>query len=121
MGIEDGAFYKTLGSLKSKLLPCQITLMLFSINFIEKKSKCHSMSCLLQVVSGGVASNQYVQARLDMVVKKNGLQLVCPPPQLCTDNGNHIFLILLLVVKANSIYTVLCKLTVPSQNKQGLD
>ncbi|XP_061355912.1 probable tRNA N6-adenosine threonylcarbamoyltransferase, mitochondrial [Gastrolobium bilobum] len=39
------------------------------------------------VVSGGVASNQYVRARLDMVVKKNSLQLVCPPPQLCTDNG----------------------------------
>ncbi|KAK7349645.1 hypothetical protein VNO77_07168 [Canavalia gladiata] len=39
------------------------------------------------VVSGGVASNQYVRAQLDMVVKKNGLQLICPPPQLCTDNG----------------------------------
>ncbi|CAJ1949782.1 unnamed protein product [Sphenostylis stenocarpa] len=39
------------------------------------------------VVSGGVASNQFVRARLDMVVKKNGLQLLCPPPQLCTDNG----------------------------------
>ncbi|XP_028778310.1 probable tRNA N6-adenosine threonylcarbamoyltransferase, mitochondrial isoform X1 [Neltuma alba] len=39
------------------------------------------------VVSGGVASNQYVRSRLDMVVKKNGLQLVCPPPGLCTDNG----------------------------------
>lgn len=72
------------------------------------------MSCLLQVVSGGVASNQYVRARLDMVVKKNGLQLVCPPPRLCTDNGNHIFLPLLLVVKANSINTVLlCKLDSP--------
>ncbi|KAJ7950964.1 glycoprotease 1 [Quillaja saponaria] len=39
------------------------------------------------VVSGGVASNQYVRARLDLVVKRNGLQLVCPPPSLCTDNG----------------------------------
>ncbi|KAG2380520.1 tRNA N6-adenosine threonylcarbamoyltransferase [Vigna angularis] len=39
------------------------------------------------VVSGGVASNQYVRARLDMVAKKNGLQLLCPPPRLCTDNG----------------------------------
>ncbi|XP_014514497.1 probable tRNA N6-adenosine threonylcarbamoyltransferase, mitochondrial isoform X1 [Vigna radiata var. radiata] len=39
------------------------------------------------VVSGGVASNQYVRARLDMVAKKNGLQLLCPPPGLCTDNG----------------------------------
>ncbi|KAK3036050.1 hypothetical protein RJ639_030751 [Escallonia herrerae] len=39
------------------------------------------------VVSGGVASNQYVRARLNQVVKQNGLQLVCPPPSLCTDNG----------------------------------
>nr|GMD35617.1 probable tRNA N6-adenosine threonylcarbamoyltransferase, mitochondrial [Ipomoea batatas] len=39
------------------------------------------------VVSGGVASNQYVRARLNEVVKTNGLQLVCPPPSLCTDNG----------------------------------
>ncbi|KAK4256329.1 hypothetical protein QN277_009210 [Acacia crassicarpa] len=33
------------------------------------------------VVSGGVASNQYVRSRLDMVIKKNGLQLVCPSSQ----------------------------------------
>ncbi|GMH00590.1 hypothetical protein Nepgr_002429 [Nepenthes gracilis] len=39
------------------------------------------------VVSGGVASNQYVRTRLDQVVKSKGLQLVCPPPSLCTDNG----------------------------------
>ncbi|KAB1218977.1 putative tRNA N6-adenosine threonylcarbamoyltransferase, mitochondrial [Morella rubra] len=39
------------------------------------------------VVSGGVASNEYVRARLGHVVKKHSLQLVCPPPSLCTDNG----------------------------------
>ncbi|CAM8997724.1 unnamed protein product [Rhodiola kirilowii] len=39
------------------------------------------------VVSGGVASNKYVRARLDEVAKRKGLQLVCPPPSLCTDNG----------------------------------
>ncbi|XP_029148900.1 probable tRNA N6-adenosine threonylcarbamoyltransferase, mitochondrial isoform X3 [Arachis hypogaea] len=39
------------------------------------------------VISGGVTSNQYVRSRLDIVVKKNGLQLVCPPPWPCTDNG----------------------------------
>ncbi|KAA8520501.1 hypothetical protein F0562_014757 [Nyssa sinensis] len=39
------------------------------------------------VVSGGVASNQYVRSRLNQVVMKNDLQLVCPPPSLCTDNG----------------------------------
>lgn len=45
------------------------------------------MKGILQVVSGGVASNQYVRARLDHVVNKRGVQLVCPPPSLCTDNG----------------------------------
>ncbi|KAJ8466285.1 hypothetical protein OPV22_028837 [Ensete ventricosum] len=39
------------------------------------------------VVSGGVASNKYVRARLSHVVENNGLELVCPPPSLCTDNG----------------------------------
>lgn len=46
----------------------------------------------VQVVSGGVASNQYVRARLNQVVNKNGLQLLCPPPSLCTDNGEYISL-----------------------------
>ncbi|XP_078448051.1 glycoprotease 1 isoform X2 [Wolffia australiana] len=39
------------------------------------------------VVSGGVASNRYVRSRLDHIVTKNGLSLICPPPSLCTDNG----------------------------------
>nr|ABA98522.2 Glycoprotease family protein, expressed [Oryza sativa Japonica Group] len=39
------------------------------------------------VVSGGVASNQYVRTHLNQIAEKNGLQLVCPPPKLCTDNG----------------------------------
>lgn len=39
------------------------------------------------VVSGGVASNQYVRTRLSHVVNNSGLRLVCPPPSLCTDNG----------------------------------
>lgn len=56
------------------------------LNFILRSVCC-------KVVSGGVASNQYVRAQLDMVVKKNDLQLVCPPPRLCTDNGNNIFLV----------------------------
>uniref|UniRef100_A0A1D1YP78 N(6)-L-threonylcarbamoyladenine synthase n=1 Tax=Anthurium amnicola TaxID=1678845 RepID=A0A1D1YP78_9ARAE len=39
------------------------------------------------VISGGVASNHYVRTRLKHIVDKNGLGLVCPPPNLCTDNG----------------------------------
>jgi len=39
------------------------------------------------VVSGGVASNKYVRTCLNQVAENNGLQLVSPPPSLCTDNG----------------------------------
>ncbi|KAL0902859.1 hypothetical protein M5K25_028466 [Dendrobium thyrsiflorum] len=44
-----------------------------------------SINCL--VVSGGVASNQYIRSRLSYVVERNRIRLVCPPPKLCTDNG----------------------------------
>ncbi|GLJ11384.1 hypothetical protein SUGI_0155080 [Cryptomeria japonica] len=39
------------------------------------------------VLSGGVASNKYVRMQLDKIAKKHNLKLVCPPPNLCTDNG----------------------------------
>lgn len=39
------------------------------------------------VVSGGVASNEYIIKVLQIVTEANGLSLNCPPPKLCTDNG----------------------------------
>nr|XP_020658558.1 probable tRNA N6-adenosine threonylcarbamoyltransferase, mitochondrial isoform X1 [Pogona vitticeps] len=39
------------------------------------------------VVSGGVASNQYIRKVLQMVGDTTGTTLLCPPPRLCTDNG----------------------------------
>ncbi|RUS15110.1 glycoprotease family-domain-containing protein [Endogone sp. FLAS-F59071] len=39
------------------------------------------------VVSGGVASNKVVRSRLSALAAIHSLQLICPPPQLCTDNG----------------------------------
>lgn len=39
------------------------------------------------MVAGGVASNTYIRGRLSLVAQEAGLQLVCPPPRLCTDNG----------------------------------
>lgn len=39
------------------------------------------------VVAGGVASNQFLRSRLEMVCKDYNAHLVCPPPNLCTDNG----------------------------------
>eukprot|EP00873_Tetraselmis_striata_P017802 jgi/Tetstr1/438066/TSEL_026691.t1 len=39
------------------------------------------------VVAGGVASNTYVRDTLSSIAADAGLQLVCPPARLCTDNG----------------------------------
>ncbi|KAJ1186970.1 hypothetical protein NDU88_003749 [Pleurodeles waltl] len=39
------------------------------------------------VVSGGVASNQYIRKVLQILSEATGLTLCCPPPRLCTDNG----------------------------------
>ena len=40
-----------------------------------------------QVLSGGVASNQFLRQGLQRVCEAHGTRLVCPPPKLCTDNG----------------------------------
>lgn len=39
------------------------------------------------VVAGGVAANGAVREGLDELAAKNGLRLVAPPRELCTDNG----------------------------------
>ncbi|KAL4859186.1 putative aldo-keto reductase 2 [Chlorella vulgaris] len=39
------------------------------------------------VVAGGVASNRFIRSQLTAVAQRAGLELVCPPPRLCTDNG----------------------------------
>jgi len=42
------------------------------------------------VVSGGVASNSYLQKRFKEESQKKGIKLYIPPPYLCTDNGAMI-------------------------------
>uniref|UniRef100_UPI0037E7B8F3 tRNA N6-adenosine threonylcarbamoyltransferase, mitochondrial n=1 Tax=Semicossyphus pulcher TaxID=241346 RepID=UPI0037E7B8F3 len=39
------------------------------------------------VVSGGVASNQYIRKALSIITEREGLHLLCPPAKFCTDNG----------------------------------
>ncbi|XP_073329875.1 tRNA N6-adenosine threonylcarbamoyltransferase, mitochondrial [Pagrus major] len=39
------------------------------------------------VLSGGVASNQYIRKALSIIAEATGLQLLCPPAKFCTDNG----------------------------------
>ncbi|MGI9437206.1 MAG: tRNA (adenosine(37)-N6)-threonylcarbamoyltransferase complex transferase subunit TsaD [Geminicoccaceae bacterium] len=39
------------------------------------------------VVAGGVAANAYLKDQLDTLARRSGLELVVPPPRLCTDNG----------------------------------
>ncbi len=42
------------------------------------------------VVAGGVAANQALRARLAQVAAAEGLRLIAPPPELCTDNAAMI-------------------------------
>ncbi len=42
------------------------------------------------VISGGVASNQYIKKRIDDLSIKNNIKLYAPPKSLCTDNGAMI-------------------------------
>ncbi|XP_041663215.1 probable tRNA N6-adenosine threonylcarbamoyltransferase, mitochondrial isoform X2 [Cheilinus undulatus] len=39
------------------------------------------------VVSGGVASNQYIRKALSIITDKEEVSLLCPPAKFCTDNG----------------------------------
>ncbi|XP_062287972.1 tRNA N6-adenosine threonylcarbamoyltransferase, mitochondrial [Scomber scombrus] len=39
------------------------------------------------VLSGGVASNQYIRKAISIITETTGLQLLCPPAKFCTDNG----------------------------------
>ncbi|XP_028291723.1 tRNA N6-adenosine threonylcarbamoyltransferase, mitochondrial isoform X1 [Gouania willdenowi] len=39
------------------------------------------------VLSGGVASNQYIRKALTIITETTQMQLLCPPPKFCTDNG----------------------------------
>ena len=39
------------------------------------------------VISGGVASNQYLREGLTKVCAHFDCKVICPPPKLCTDNG----------------------------------
>ncbi|KAM7380878.1 hypothetical protein PAMP_004148 [Pampus punctatissimus] len=39
------------------------------------------------VLSGGVASNQYIRKSITIITETTGLRLLCPPSKFCTDNG----------------------------------
>lgn len=42
------------------------------------------------VISGGVASNQYIRLQLHRYLSANGYEFIAPPPRLCTDNAAMI-------------------------------
>ncbi|XP_061858060.1 tRNA N6-adenosine threonylcarbamoyltransferase, mitochondrial isoform X2 [Colius striatus] len=54
--------------------------------FCIKNSILSSKTATL-VVSGGVASNQYIRKGLQTLSDANDFAFLCPPPRLCTDNG----------------------------------
>jgi len=51
-------------------------------NALEEEPSIASM-----VVAGGVAANQAVRQGLREIAEGAGLELTCPPPRLCVDNG----------------------------------
>ncbi len=42
------------------------------------------------VVAGGVAANQFLRARLATLAAREGVEMIVPPPALCTDNAAMI-------------------------------
>ncbi|MEB3703086.1 tRNA (adenosine(37)-N6)-threonylcarbamoyltransferase complex transferase subunit TsaD [Candidatus Bealeia paramacronuclearis] len=52
---------------------------------LEKNPKIKDL-----VLAGGVAANGSLRLRLETVCQKSGLQLLCPPMSLCTDNAAMI-------------------------------
>ncbi|XP_056389892.1 tRNA N6-adenosine threonylcarbamoyltransferase, mitochondrial [Hyla sarda] len=57
-----------------------------AILFCNKERRLPSSKASL-VVSGGVASNEYIRKVLRNLTDDMDMSLLCPPPQLCTDNG----------------------------------
>ncbi|XP_071603903.1 tRNA N6-adenosine threonylcarbamoyltransferase, mitochondrial isoform X1 [Heliangelus exortis] len=57
-----------------------------AILFCRKHGLLPSKNAAL-VVSGGVASNQYIRKGLQTLADVNDFAFLCPPPRLCTDNG----------------------------------
>ncbi|KAJ1816131.1 Mitochondrial tRNAs modification protein [Coemansia sp. RSA 2599] len=56
-----------------------------ALAFARAREMGVDVSCL--VASGGVASNLAVRECLQQLAASNSVDLVCPPPSLCTDNG----------------------------------
>ncbi|XP_075036133.1 tRNA N6-adenosine threonylcarbamoyltransferase, mitochondrial isoform X3 [Mixophyes fleayi] len=57
-----------------------------AILFCKQESLLPTTNASL-VVSGGVASNGYVRKMLQHLTDDMDMSVLCPPPQLCTDNG----------------------------------
>jgi N6-L-threonylcarbamoyladenine synthase len=60
---------------------CRVAIRLFRSRFGEPSAL---------VVAGGVGANQTLKRVLEATAANVGLQLVVPPPKLCTDNGAMI-------------------------------
>ncbi|TNN48148.1 putative tRNA N6-adenosine threonylcarbamoyltransferase, mitochondrial [Liparis tanakae] len=57
------------------------------INRTIMKSEAEEGMRTSKVLSGGVASNQYIRKALATITDATALSLLCPPAKFCTDNG----------------------------------
>lgn len=70
-----------------KVIQSQPSLTLKSVSIVNKDLEMSSLTLPWQVVSGGVASNQYIRRTLSVITEREGLSMFCPPAKFCTDNG----------------------------------
>jgi N6-L-threonylcarbamoyladenine synthase len=61
-----------------------------NINVACKYLRRNSINVTSLVISGGVAANKKIRSRLTILANKHNLELISPPPDLCTDNGAMI-------------------------------
>lgn len=66
-------------------------------------------------VIGGVASNQYFKHRLNEKLKCSGIELIVPPPDMCTDNAVMIGLAAVSVLNNQNLFSNLNSPNRPDQ------
>ena len=69
--------------------------------------KSYDSKCTSLVLAGGVASNQSIRARIIKIANDSRWSFYCPPPILCSDNGEMIAWTALEYIRKSSIKKLL--------------
>lgn len=89
-GIEQGTLLscvKDIAAATQHTVACHLAKRTHrAIVFCKENGMLPSSNPIL-VLSGGVASNEYIRKTLSNITETTGLHLLCPPAKFCTDNG----------------------------------